>query len=96
MPAPLLLLELFAGLFGAGPQLAGGAAGIAALAVVAAGAVLLTLVVALRAVPVPTGGMLTSAAVRQQAERTAFLQLRDPDAAGRPRPRAPSARPRAA
>ncbi|KAA2261330.1 hypothetical protein F0L68_17975 [Solihabitans fulvus] len=28
-------------------------------------------------------------ALRERAHRTAFLRLRDPDAAGRPRPRAP-------
>jgi hypothetical protein len=31
----------------------------------------------------------------QRARRSAFLRLRDPNAAGRPRPRAPSRRPRA-
>ncbi|GAA1964088.1 DUF6412 domain-containing protein [Amycolatopsis minnesotensis] len=30
-------------------------------------------------------------ALRQRAARSRFLRLRDPDAAGRPRPRAPSA-----
>jgi hypothetical protein len=37
-----------------------------------------------------------AAAVREKSWRVAFLRQRDPDAAGRPRPRAPSARPAAA
>ena len=94
MPAPLLIVQLLAELFGVAPQLAGSAAGVS-VAVVAAGAALLTLVVAVRSVPLPVAGPLTPSAVRGRAERTAFLPLCDPDAAGRPRPRAPSARLRA-
>jgi hypothetical protein len=37
-----------------------------------------------------------SAALREKSWRAAFLRQRDPDAAGRPRPRAPSATPAAA
>jgi Family of unknown function (DUF6412) len=37
-----------------------------------------------------------SASLRERAGRTVFVRLRDPDAAGRPRPRAPSAPARAA
>lgn len=37
-----------------------------------------------------------SAALREKAWSAAFLRQRDPDAAGRPRPRAPSAAPAAA
>jgi hypothetical protein len=37
-----------------------------------------------------------SAALRERAGRAVFVRLRDPGAAGRPRPRAPSARARAA
>jgi Family of unknown function (DUF6412) len=37
-----------------------------------------------------------AAAVRKKSWGAAFLRLRDPDAAGRPRPRAPSAAPAAA
>ncbi|GAB2830949.1 hypothetical protein GCM10027176_39150 [Actinoallomurus bryophytorum] len=36
------------------------------------------------------------ASLRERAGRTVFIRLRDPDAAGRPRPRAPSALARAA
>jgi hypothetical protein len=37
-----------------------------------------------------------SVALRERAGRAVFIRLRDPDAAGRPRPRAPSAHARAA
>jgi hypothetical protein len=37
-----------------------------------------------------------AAALREKTQRAAFLRLCDPDAAGRPRPRAPSAAPAAA
>jgi Family of unknown function (DUF6412) len=37
-----------------------------------------------------------AAALREKSRRAAFLPQRDPDAAGRPRPRAPSAAPAAA
>ena len=37
-----------------------------------------------------------AAALREKSWRAAFLRQRDPDAAGRPRPRAPSADPAAA
>ncbi len=37
-----------------------------------------------------------AAALREKSWRAAFQRLRDPDAAGRPRPRAPSAAPAAA
>ena len=44
------------------------------------------------AVPLPR----RAAALREKSRRAAFLPQRDPDAAGRPRPRAPSAAPAAA
>jgi len=40
--------------------------------------------------------LISRAALREKSWRTAFLAQRDPDAAGRPRPRAPSAVPAAA
>lgn len=73
-----------------------GIAGMAALAVLAAGVLLLALAVALRAVPVPTAGALSASAVRRRRLRTDFLPVRDPAAPGRSRPRAPSAQPRVA
>ncbi len=96
MPAPLLVLELLAGLFGAAPELTSGAAGMATLVVIAAGALLLAVVAVGRTVLLPAGSALTLVSVRRRGERTAFLPLRDPDAAGRPRPRAPSICPRGA
>ena len=39
---------------------------------------------------------LQTHALREKSWRVAFLRLRDPDARGRPRPRAPSAAPAAA
>lgn len=90
MSAAMLLAELLTGLFGSNAELTGTAAGMAALAVAVAGAALLTLVLALRAAPLPVLGGLTASAVRRRGERTVFLTLCDPAAAGRPRPRAPS------
>lgn len=97
MPAALLLLAaLVGGHLGAAVELADAPAGLAVLTVTAAATLLLTLLVALRTAPVAVGGGLLTSTIRQQAERTAFLPLRDPSAPGRPRPRAPSALPRAA
>lgn len=63
------------------------AATTAATAAVAA-ALLTCAVLAARArVPAPPGRIRT--AIRDRERRTAFLPQRDPDAAGRPRPRAP-------
>ncbi|MBB4968041.1 DUF6412 domain-containing protein [Saccharothrix violaceirubra] len=59
--------------------------------IVAATAVLLLLVVAapvVRSAP----AWVRSLSLRGKSLRTAFLRLRDPDAAGRPRPRAPGQR----
>jgi len=47
-------------------------------------------VLALAAPQVPPGRVRT--AIRDRERRTAFLPQRDPDAAGRPRPRAPGCR----
>ena len=64
-----------------------------AAAVLTAAALLLALVVVARssARSVHTAAPLLARAtsVRDRAEQTVFLRLRDPDAAGRPRPRAP-------
>ncbi|MEE1926978.1 DUF6412 domain-containing protein [Streptomyces sp. TRM 70351] len=69
---------------------AGGAVPVAA----AACAAVLVLCVALAAphAPPPLAGRVRTA-LRDRALRTAFLTQRDPDAAGRPRPRAPGRRP---
>jgi hypothetical protein len=62
-----------------------------AAAVFTAAALLFTLVLVARQSAPATTPLLARAtsSVRHRAERVAFLRLRDPDAAGRPRPRAP-------
>ena len=61
-----------------------------AAAVLTAAALLFTLLLVARASAPATSPLRASAvSVRHRAEETAFLRLRDPDAAGRPRPRAP-------
>ena len=64
---------------------------VAVLAVVAAGCVAAAVRVdrALAAIPV----VCRVTALRDKSWRVAFLRLRDPDARGKPRPRAPSAAP---
>ncbi|MBI0378095.1 hypothetical protein JBE27_17885 [Streptomyces albiflaviniger] len=62
-----------------------------ALAATVAAALALCAVLASRGrIPVPAGRIRT--AIRDRERRTAFLPQRDPDAAGRPRPRAPGRR----
>lgn len=87
----LALILLLAGPLGVATELPAAPAGMVAIAVTAAAVLLLALVVAVQAVPVR--GSLVASAVRQRAERTVFLPLCNPDAEGRPRPRAPSVRP---
>ena len=61
-----------------------------AAAVLTAAALLFTLLLVARASAPATAPLRAIASsVRHRAEETAFLRLRDPDAAGRPRPRAP-------
>ncbi|TDO51209.1 hypothetical protein EV651_119136 [Kribbella sp. VKM Ac-2571] len=61
-----------------------------AAAVLMAAALLLALVVVARAsAPTAVPLLARATSVRDRAEQTVFLRLRDPGAAGRPRPRAP-------
>ena len=61
-----------------------------AAAVLTAAALLFTLLLVARSsAPVATPLLARAASVRDRAEQTVFLRLCDPDAAGRPRPRAP-------
>jgi hypothetical protein len=88
------LLVLLAVLIGGKP-----AAGLAMLAAITVTAMLVALLaagarIAAAATAVPLGGRV--AALREKSWRAAFLPQRDPDAAGRARPRAPSAAPAAA
>lgn len=79
------------------PGLSG--AGMTALAVaVLVGAVAACLACASRIGRISAAIPLTgrASALREKSWRAAFLRQRDPDAAGRPRPRAPSAAPAAA
>ncbi|MFE2429663.1 DUF6412 domain-containing protein [Streptomyces sp. NPDC059373] len=82
-------LFLLAGLLLTESGPAGAAATAATAATAAAAALLLcrAFASASAATPVPHGRIRT--AVRDRQRRTAFLSQRDPDASGRPRPRAP-------
>ncbi|GAA0906896.1 DUF6412 domain-containing protein [Streptomyces thermoalcalitolerans] len=85
--APLLLLLLPAVLLDTGGLFATVAVALATTA--AAGAALVACAaLAARSVPVVTPTRVRTA-IRDRALRTAFLPQRDPDAAGRRRPRAP-------
>lgn len=93
------VLMVLASLFLAGANALAGPPGMTALAAV----VLAGLLVALAALAARTAGLTLaaplvsrSAALREKAWCAAFLRQRDPDAAGRPRPRAPSPGPAAA
>jgi uncharacterized membrane protein len=86
-----------------GPSGTWGSAGLTALATaVLAGAMLAAVLALLASIAAlsPTAAALPlnrrAAAMREKSWRTAFLRQRDPDAAGRARPRAPSAAPAAA
>ena len=67
---------------------------VAALAVVAAGCVAAAVRIDRATGAIPIVRSVT--ALRDKSWRVAFLRLRDPDARGRPRPRAPAAAPAAA
>lgn len=84
LPALFLALPAASGPLGVTAALT---AGLAALAVVAALHVRL---------PATAPVHVWAVSLRDRARHTAFLRLRDPDAAGRTRPRAPSAAPAAA
>ena len=61
-----------------------------AAAVLTAAALLFTLLLVARSsAPAATPLLARATSVRHRAQQTAFLPLRDPDAAGRPRQRAP-------
>lgn len=66
------------------------AVALAATATIAAALLTCALLAARALAPLPPGRIRT--AIRDRERRTAFLAQRDPDAAGRPRPRAPGRR----
>ncbi|NBM16784.1 DUF6412 domain-containing protein [Streptomyces sp. GC420] len=82
-----LLAELFLVQSGLAGVLTVAAAAAAAVGVTLAAVAVLALVAGLAAPSVPPTRIRT--AIRDRERRTAFLSQRDPDAAGRPRPRAP-------
>lgn len=86
----LVLLLLAGALVAEGGPLSGAVAGAVAIAATGAALALCTLV-ASRSVPVVARTRVRTA-MRDRARRTAFLPQRDPDASGRPRPRAPGRR----
>ena len=97
------LLAMLAGLLRDLVQLAASPSGLTAIAgAVLAGAMLAAVLVLLTSVasfsrttgPLPM--TRRASALREKSWRAAFLRQRDPDAAGRSRPRAPSAAPAAA
>jgi hypothetical protein len=92
------LLAMLAGLLGELAQFAASPSGLTALAATVLAGSMLAAVLALL---ISVGGVSRTAAalpligrtraLREKSWRTAFLRQRDPDAAGRTRPRAPSA-----
>ncbi|WP_432950826.1 DUF6412 domain-containing protein [Kribbella sp. CA-253562] len=60
-----------------------------AAAVLTAAALLFALLLADRHSRTPVVTPLVALTLREQSARTAYVSLRDPDTAGRPRPRAP-------
>jgi Family of unknown function (DUF6412) len=97
------LLAMLAGLLRDLAQLTVSPSGLTALAgAVLAGAVfaaVLALLTSVASLSRTTGTLpmiRRASALREKSWRAAFLRQRDPDAAGRPRPRAPSAAPAAA
>jgi len=97
------LLAMLAGLLRDLAQLTVSPSGLTALATaVLAGAMFAAVLVLLTSVASPSRTTAAlpmirrASALREKSWRAAFLRQRDPDAAGRPRPRAPSAAPAAA
>jgi Family of unknown function (DUF6412) len=90
--APVLLALLPAtGAAGSVNPLGALTAGLAVSTVVAVVAVVLV-----QLVPAATPAQVRTVGLRERSRQAAFLRLRDPDAPGRPRPRAPGARSTAA
>ncbi|MGY1435947.1 DUF6412 domain-containing protein [Streptomyces reniochalinae] len=85
----MVLLLLLVGLF---LTHSGPATGLAAVAATAAVTLLCGVLAGVGAAAPPPRGRVRTA-IRDRERRTAFLPQRDPDSAGRPRPRAPGRRP---
>jgi hypothetical protein len=82
-----VLLVLLTGLQSVHGGLAEAAVALAATAAAGTALAVASLLAARRALPAPPARVRT--ALRDRERRTAFLPQRDPDASGRPRPRAP-------
>jgi len=95
VPLVVVLSAPFIGGIGAATSITSSPAVLLALASLTAAALLLVRVVFRRVFP-PTADGANARSIRRRAERTPFLRLRDPGAAGRPRPRAPTPSPRTA
>ncbi|GAA3095318.1 hypothetical protein GCM10010530_20390 [Kribbella aluminosa] len=84
--------QVFAGVWSLAMPALGPESGLLAVAVFTAAALLFLAVQVARTAarnPLVSPQPARSSATRANARRTAYLSLRDPDAAGRPRPRAP-------
>jgi hypothetical protein len=90
-----LLAGSLVGVFAVPASLPGGTAATLALAVLVAATALLLSIAAQAARPPVLSWPALRAATRKRSEQTIFLRLRDPDAAGRPQPRAPAVQPTA-
>ena len=97
------LLAMLAGLLRDLMQLAASPSGLTALAAAVLAGAMLAAVLALLTSVAGASGLAAAiplirraSALREKSWRAAFLRQRDPDAAGRTRPRAPSAAPAAA
>ena len=97
------VLAMLAGLLRDLMQLAVSPSGLSALAAAVLAGAMLAAVLALLTSVVGASGLAAAiplirraSALREKSWRAAFLRQRDPDAAGRTRPRAPSAAPAAA
>ena len=89
-----LLLGSLAGIF-AVPVIPGGITATLAVATLATITALLLALAVQAARPPRLAWSALRSATRQRSEQTIFLRFRDPDAAGRPQPRAPAVQPTA-
>ena len=103
MTALGVLLAMLAGLLRDLTQLAVSPSGLSALAAAVLAGAMLAAVLALLTSVASASGLAAAlplvrrfSALREKSWRAAFLRQRDPDAAGRTRPRAPSVAPAAA
>jgi hypothetical protein len=87
----VLLPALFASL-----PAAGSVNPLTAAALAVAGLAAVAVVVLVQLVPGAAPAQVRTVGLRERSRQAAFLRLRDPDAPGRPRPRAPGSRSTAA